>query len=98
MRVISFRKLREYFDKDPKAKVGLQDWYKKATKSNWENFSELKNTFNSADSVGNGRFVFNIKGNNYRLIAIVRFKFKIVLIRWVGTHKNYDNLKNIDKL
>ena len=98
MRIISFRKLREYFDKETNAKVGLQDWYKKAAKSDWTNFSDLKNTFNSADNVGNGRIVFNIKGNHYRIIAIVRFKFKLILIRWVGNHKDYDKLKNIDKL
>lgn len=98
MRIISFSKLREYFDKESNSKVALQDWYKKGSKANWTNFSDLKNTFNSADNVGNGRVVFNVKGNHYRIIAIVRFKFQMVLIRWVGNHKDYDKLKDIDKL
>lgn len=96
--VISFKKLREYFLKETNAKVALQDWYKKTNKAEWDSFSDLKNTFNSADSVGNGRFVFNVKGNHYRIVAVVRFKFKKVLIRWVGNHKDYSKIKNIDKL
>ncbi|WP_445734647.1 type II toxin-antitoxin system HigB family toxin [Mariniflexile sp.] len=67
-------------------------------KAEWDGLADLKNTFNSADNVGNGRFVFNVKGNHYRIVAIVRFKFKKVLIRWVGSHKNYDKIKDIDKL
>ena len=98
MHVISFKKLREYFLKETNAKVALQDWYKKANKAEWDSFADLKTTFNSADNVGNGRFVFNVKGNHYRIVAIVRFKFKKVLIRWVGSHKDYARIKNIDKL
>ena len=98
MHIISFRKLREYFDKEENARVALQDWYKLAKKSNWNSFSDLKNTFNSADNVGNGRYVFNVKGNHYRIVAIVRFNFKKILIRWVGNHKDYDRLNDISKL
>jgi len=96
--VISFKKLRDYFSKETNAKVALQDWYKKTTKAEWNSFTDLKNTFNSADSVGNGRFVFYVKGNHYRVVAIVRFKFKKVLIRWVGNYRDYDKIKNIAKL
>jgi len=96
--VISFKTLREYFSKEANAKVALQDWYKKANKAEWDNFADLKNTFNSADNFRNGRVVFNVKGNYYRIVAVVRFKFKKVLIRWVGNHGDYDRIKNIDKL
>jgi mRNA interferase HigB len=78
--------------------VAMQDWFKRARKAEWSNFSEMKDTFNSVDSVGNGRFVFNLKGNHYRIVAVVRFVFKRVFIRWVGTHRDYDRLKDIDKL
>ncbi len=98
MHVISFRKLREYFSKETNAAAALKEWYHKAAKAEWENFADVKSTFNTADNVGNNRFVFNIKGNHYRIVAIVRFKFKKVLIRWVGNHKDYEKLKNIDKL
>lgn len=98
MHIISFKKLKDYFTKEPNSRVGFQDWYKTAKKSDWDNFADLKNTFNSADNVGNNRYVFNIKGNNYRIVAIVRFNIKRVFIRWVGNHKDYDKLNNIDKL
>ncbi len=98
MRIISFRKLREFFEKDPAAKVPMQDWYKRARKAEWDNFSDMKKTFNSVDSVGNERYVFNVRGNHYRIVAKVKFAFKRMYIRWVGNHKDYDRIKNIDKL
>ena len=98
MHIISFRKIREYFEQEPNARVALQDWYKRAKKAEWENFSELKKAFNSIDAVGNSRFVFNIKGNHYRLVAKVIFKFNRVYIRWIGTHSEYDKIKNIDNI
>lgn len=98
MHIISFKKLREFFLKETNSKVALQDWFKIAEKADWNNFSDLKNTFNSADNVGNNRYVFNVKGNNYRIVVIIRFSIKRVFIRWVGKHKDYDNLKDIHKL
>lgn len=98
MHIISFRKLKDFFERDPQARIAMQDWYKRAKRAEWENFADLKDTFNSADSIGNGRFVFNVKGNHYRIIAVVRFVYRRVFIRWVGNHKDYDRLKNIDKI
>jgi len=98
MHIISFSKLRLFFEKDPNSRVVLQDWYKKATKADWEDFSDMKKTYNSVDSVGNSRFIFNVKGNHYRIIAKVLFKAKIIYIRWIGNHKEYDKLKNIEKI
>jgi mRNA interferase HigB len=98
MHIISFIKLREFFERDPNAKVALQDWHKKASKSDWDDFSDIKKTFNSVDSVGNSRYVFNVKGNHYRVIALVLFQIKRIYIRWVGTHKDYNKIKNIDKI
>jgi mRNA interferase HigB len=98
MHIISFKKLKDFFETDPQARVAMQDWYKRAKKAEWENFADLKDTFNSADNVGNGRFVFNVKGNHYRIIAVVRFVYRRIFIRWVGNHKEYDRLENIDKI
>lgn len=98
MQIISFRKLREFFEEDPNSKVALQDWYKRACKADWNNFSDIKKTFNSVDSVGNSRYVFNVKGNHYRIVALLLFQVKRVYIRWVGTHKDYHKLNNIDKI
>ncbi len=98
MRIIAFRKLREYFENVPNSRIALQDWYKRAIKADWDDFSEVKKTFNSVESIGNSRYVFNVKGNHYRIIVKVVFKAKTIYVRWVGNHKEYDKLKNIDKL
>lgn len=98
MHVVSFKKLKLYFFKEINAKVALQDWYKRAGRAQWNSFSGLKNTFNSADNVGNNRYVFYIKGNHYRIVAIVLFQVGRIYIRWVGNHKDYNRIKNIDTL
>lgn len=98
MHIASFRKLREFFEEDTNSKVALQDWYKRAGKAEWNDFSDIRKTFNAVNSVGNSRFVFNVKGNHYRIVALVLFQIKRVYIRWVGTHKDYDKIKNIDKI
>ena len=69
----------------------LRDWYKKTEKADWSCLADVKQTFNSVDYIGNDRFVFNIKGNDYRLVAIILFAARKVFVRWIGTHKEYDN-------
>ncbi|MBI9067057.1 MAG: type II toxin-antitoxin system HigB family toxin [Salinivirgaceae bacterium] len=98
MHVITFKKLQEFFDKDVNSKVALQDWFKRSSRANWDNFSDIKKDFNSIDSVGNSRYVFYVKGIHYRIIAIILFSVKRIYIRWVGNHKDYERLKNIDKI
>lgn len=97
MRVISRKTLLEYSTCHPDAAVALEDWFAKTVKAQWECFADMKRTFASVDGVGNQRYVFNIKGNNYRLIAVVKFTIKTVLIRFVGSHSEYDlvDAKNI---
>ncbi|WP_229214946.1 type II toxin-antitoxin system HigB family toxin [Dyadobacter bucti] len=60
--------------------------------ADWSNFSDVRKTFNSVDSVGNGLFVFNISGNNCRLVARIFFRKRTLYIRFVGTHQEYDDL------
>ena len=92
MRVIAKKTLVTFYGKHADAKTALAEWYQKAEDAEWDNFSDLKNTFHSADLVGNKRVVFNIKGNDYRLIGIVLFRIKTVYIRFIGTHQEYDKL------
>jgi mRNA interferase HigB len=96
MRIITFAAIREYAKKHSDADVPLRDWYKKVERADWQNLHDIKQTFNSVDYVGNDRYVFNIKGNDYRLVAIVLFAARKVFIRFIGTHKEYDkiNAKN----
>ena len=98
MRVIARSTLVTYYTKNPQSKVALEDWYNKTKEAQWECFADIKKTFNSVDSVGNKRFVFNIKGNDYRLIVLIKFTVSHVLIRFVGTHEEYDKIKDIQNI
>ena len=90
MVIISKAKLVSFYEGEPKAKEPLLKWYYKTLFSHWSNFSNVKRTFNSVDAVGNDRFVFNIGGNIYRLVAMVHFSKCTLYIRFIGTHKQYD--------
>ena len=92
MRIVTHRTIVAFYTKHADAKTALEEWYTKTTKADWKMFSDIKESFNSVDSVGNDRYVFNIKGNDYRLIAIVLFKIKMVYVRFIGTHKDYDQI------
>ena len=98
MRIFTEQTIKEYSIKHPEAKTTLQEWVAKVKKSTWKNFTDIKRTFNNVDSVGNGRFVFNIKGNNYRLVVIIRFTIQFVYIRFIGTHAEYDKIKDISNI
>lgn len=97
MRIISRNKIIEYYNEHPDSKTALEEWYQKVKKAEWTCFNDIKQMFNSVDSVGNQHYVFNIKGNNYRLIVVIKFTIKTVLIRFIGTHTEYDSIdaKNI---
>lgn len=98
MRIIAKSTLVNYYLKNEQAKTALELWYRETKKANWSSFSDIKNTFNSVDSVGNQHYVFNIKGNDFRLIVVIQFTISTVLIRFVGTHKEYDKIKNINTI
>lgn len=92
MRVISVRTLKEYWEKsgNADAEQPLRAWYAEAKEAEWESPNDIKDQFHTASVVGKNRVVFNIKGNKYRLIVAIKYNFKIVYIRFVGTHKEYD--------
>ena len=92
MVVISKAVLKEFAEKYPDAEAALTKWYNETHAADWRNFSEVKKTFNTADAVRNDRYVFDIKGNQYRLIALIIFKGRTVFILFVGTHKEYDKI------
>lgn len=92
MRVVKKKTIVEYFAKHPDAKVALEDWYEKAANAKWGNYADLRRTFGSADNVGGKRIVFNIKGNDYRLVAIVLYRIGMIYVRFIGTHSEYSRL------
>ena len=75
----------------------MEDWFHKVRNAEWTCFADIRQMFRSADTIGNQRFVFNIKGNHHRLIAVVKFTIKTVFIRIIGTHAEYDRIdaKNV---
>ena len=92
MRVISHRTIVEYGKQHANAKTALDSWYKTTKEARWKDFQDMKNTFNSVDCVGNQRYVFNIKGDNYRLVGKILFVQQIIYIRFIGTHTDYDKI------
>ena len=94
MRIIARRTLREFWEKYPDAEVPLAKWFKEVKRSGWKNFQELKKQFANASVVGNDRAIFNIKGNDYRLVFAVDFEKQITWIRFTGTHKQYDKINS----
>lgn len=89
MRIIAKSTLRTFWKKYPDAESPLLAWYREVQKGNWDSPSRVKQMYRSASFVGD-RVVFNIKGNSYRLVVRINFPFRIVFIRFVGTHKQYD--------
>jgi len=94
MRIIAFRTLREFWERPEysDSEVSLRAWYYDAKGSNWRNSNELKQQYTNASIVGEGRIVFNIKGNSYRLVVLIDYEFQIIFIRFIGTHRQYDKI------
>jgi mRNA interferase HigB len=94
MRLIKEKTLTDYcrLDKYKQAAEALKSWVSEVKYTNWENVNELKAKYRNASVIGSKRVVFNIKGNDYRLIVDIEYKLKIVFIVWFGTHKEYDKI------
>ncbi|MEM9685631.1 MAG: type II toxin-antitoxin system HigB family toxin [Bacteroidota bacterium] len=94
MKIIAFRTLRVFFEKPEysDSEVSLRAWYHDAKAAKWKNSNELKQLFKNASIVGNGRVVFNIKCNDYRLVVAIDYEFQVIFIRFIGTHKQYDKI------
>jgi mRNA interferase HigB len=95
MRVISKRTLREFWEKHTNAEPNLLQWYQRTSEAAWKNLAEVRQVFLSADIVGNFT-IFNISGNNYRLITFIDYEYQLIFIRCVLTHAEYnkENWKN----
>ena len=90
MRVIAVSTLRAFWERYPDAEQPLKAWYEEATGATWAQPADLKAQYRSASVLKNRRVVFNIKGNDYRLIVAIAYKWQIVYVKFVGTHKEYD--------
>ena len=94
MRIISHRKIREFYEQPghEDSKVALQRWYDITERASWSTLADIRSDFPATDYVGNQHYVFNIRGNNYRLVVVIKFTIKYVFIRFVGTHTEYDKI------
>ena len=90
MRVISRRRLREFWQSHARAEVSLRAWYKVVETASWRDFADLRRTFPGADQVGR-LVVFNVGGNRYRLTALVDYEWQKVFVRRAMTHEEYDD-------
>jgi mRNA interferase HigB len=98
MRIIARRTLREFVErrkghKDQAAlKAALDAWFDEVRKARWSSAADIRRSYASASIVSAERIVFNIKGNDYRLVVAIDFEKSIVWIKWIGTHKDYDKI------
>jgi mRNA interferase HigB len=90
MRVISKATLVEFWQMHPASRHALQTWFEDASRAKWRSPQDIKLRYVSASFVSSNRVVFNIKGNDYRLVVAVAYRFGAVYIKFLGTHQQYD--------
>lgn len=95
MNVVARSKLEEFWKRYPDAEQPLKAWYEEATKADWATPQAIKDQYRSASFRPDRRVVFNIKGNDYRLVVAVAYQFKAVYIKFIGTHAEHDAI-NVD--
>lgn len=93
MRVIAKKTLRDFWERHPDTEESLLSWYREVEHEDWDTPAKVKQRYPSASIIGDNRVVFNIKGNRYRLVVKVNYPARIVRIRFVGTHADYDRIK-----
>jgi mRNA interferase HigB len=92
MRIFSISTLKKGWTKHPNAETNLRNWYKKIQEKEYHSLLEITKDFSKSDAVGSDRIVFNIKGNDYRLVAGFNFDFQFCYIKFFGTHAEYDKI------
>lgn len=92
MHVISRKKLREFWENHPDARSSLESWFIDVKHAEWQKPDDIKSVYHNTSIIGNNRVVFNIKGNKFRVVVSIQYTHKIVFIRFVGTHQEYDRI------
>lgn len=92
MKVIAVGTLRDFWARHPEAEQPLKAWYDEAKHAVWRTPRDIRQRYASASFVGHNRVVFNIKGNDYRLIVAVAYRFQAIYIKFIGTHTEYDRV------
>ncbi|MDP1717296.1 MAG: type II toxin-antitoxin system HigB family toxin [Burkholderiales bacterium] len=92
MRIIALGALRNFWDRHSDAEIPLRSWYAHASRADWRRPADIKAAYRNASFIANNRVVFNIKGNDYRLVAVVHYNRGMMFIRFIGTHREYDRI------
>lgn len=92
MRIIARKALRDFWERHPDAEEALKAWYQDAQHATWKSPNAIRQTYVTASIIAHNRVVFNIRGNKYRLIVAINYEFGIIYIRFVGIHKEYDQI------
>jgi mRNA interferase HigB len=92
VRIISRKTIVDFYNRQKETRDQLETWYHEVKKAEWNKPQDVKALYGSASIIGKNRVVFNIKGNKYRLITEINYQMKIVYIRFIGTHKEYDKI------
>lgn len=91
-RIVAKRTIREFWDKHQYSKEYLETWYETVKGAKWEKPSDIRNFYATISILKNSRVVFNIKGNDYRLVAKINYRKQWLFIRFIGTHVEYDKI------
>ena len=97
MRIVAKRTLREFWEQFPEAEEPLLAWYREVEKEDWYAPAQVKEKYRSASIIKGSRVVFNIKGNDYRLVVKINYPYRMIYIRFVGTHAEYDKI-NVEEV
>ena len=92
MRIIARKTLRKFWERHSPAREPLLAWYREVEHEDWDTPAKVKAKYGSASIIGTDRAVFNIKGNDYRLVVRIDYAYRIVYVRFVGTHADYDRV------
>ena len=92
MRIVALSTLRIFWEKHPDAEMPLRNWHAEASRAYWRTPADIKAAYRNASFTANNRVVFNIKGNDYRLVVAVHYDRGQMFVRFVGTHRQYDKI------
>lgn len=90
MNIVAVKFLRAFWARHPDAEQGLKSWVDEVRQASWMQPADIKARYRSASILKNRRVVFNIKGNDYRLVVSVAYHYQAVYVKFIGTHKEYD--------
>jgi mRNA interferase HigB len=92
MRIIALKMLKAFWTEHPRAEVSIRAWYTIVKKADWATPADVRAQFASADFVADNRVIFNVGGNVFRIVVRISYPYRLVLIKFVGTHREYDDI------